>query len=580
MAGSPLLDEYNQTGVVSPGLQEALARARQTMASLGPAPMAGPTAPSPTISAPPEPARSPFLNPAPMPLVGSAPGGPPPPSAAPTLSRSAAPEGPTPLVQHQQNLNRMTAPFQPRYVNRQVEAMGPPAPDSGSDQVMVNHQERNPLAHTSADTGRAGIDQIHSPWLRVPLQVLEAIGRYKMPQLVGALPGTQLHHNLLVDQERQNVAGLEKGASEEAQQKNLVSEANARDNPQPKPPTEQGEGKTITTDQGIMGWNPETKRYDVPMGNPPEKAARAGIPKVIKDSEGYLYRDNGEGEPVPIVVDGKHMQGQLPSEKTPNADDKYRGMLAKIAKGEALTKDEAADKMAFEQWTKMTKTDPGVARMLALAQGRPVQVTGEDGTAHWDLAGHAISTGAQTTSSIPFRAAASTTQSFTSGANATTLNAINTAHAHISQLQEIGDALKNGDIVGVNRIANAFAQQTGQPAPASFQLLKTAVSAELAKTTHGGVATEKETEEISKAINAANSPAQLHGALQAARTLMESKREQLHGQFQQGIQGRPNFGGQPVAGQTVNMKAPDGTVKPVPASQVEHFKSLGAVEVK
>jgi hypothetical protein len=421
------------------------------------------------------------------------------------------------------------------------------------------------MAHTKADTGQSGVGQIKHAGLRIPLQILSALGDAVVPALTMGIPGTQLHHDMLVHNARRNVGDEQAAAAakskqelEAAQTKNLTSEAEERAHPKPKL------GQPILTDQGYVTPN-ETEGTAAPLLGPNGQPLKAGekptaertaIPKIIKDADGYLYRDTGTGEPTPIVVDGQHVKGPMPAPKSPDRDTVYQGILKKIALGEPLSKDEAAEKQAFEEWVKTKVTDPAVARMLALAQGRPVQVTGEDGTAHWDLAGHAIASQSGTTSSIPFRTAAGVARDFTSGPDARTLNAINTAHAHITQLGAIADALKNGDIPLVNRLANAYSQQTGQPAPASFQLVKTAVAAEIAKTTHGGQATLEETREISKAINAANSPEQLAGALGAARTLMESKREQLRGQFEQGKQGQPNFGraGEKAAPPTITTK--------------------------
>ncbi len=54
------------------------------------------------------------------------------------------------------------------------------------------------LIHTHENTGASGIQQIHSPWARIPLQIAEAIGSGFAPGLTAAIPGTQLHHNELV----------------------------------------------------------------------------------------------------------------------------------------------------------------------------------------------------------------------------------------------------------------------------------------------------------------------------------------------------------------------------------------------
>ncbi len=44
----------------------------------------------------------------------------------------------------------------------------------------------------------AGVNQIHNPWARVPLQILSAVGETFAPRLAAALPGTESHHQMLV----------------------------------------------------------------------------------------------------------------------------------------------------------------------------------------------------------------------------------------------------------------------------------------------------------------------------------------------------------------------------------------------
>lgn len=137
--GSPLLDQYNQDGQITPGLQAALDKARQTLA---PAPLAtGVAAPPPNAGTP----------------APSAP-----PAAAPALSQPKPQAQPS---QDQQEFTRLT----------------------------------------TGDTGKSGIEQIHNPWLRTPLRVLDAVGSAFLPGLTMGLPGTQLHHQLLVSQAARNV---------------------------------------------------------------------------------------------------------------------------------------------------------------------------------------------------------------------------------------------------------------------------------------------------------------------------------------------------------------------------------------
>ena len=95
------------------------------------------------------------------------------------------------------------------------------------------------LVHTQANTGTAGVNQIHNPWARVPLQILGAVGAGFAPGLTAAIPGTELHHQMLVREaegglkQQQGIRKAEeeaqgeaaKAGQETAQAANLQSEA-------------------------------------------------------------------------------------------------------------------------------------------------------------------------------------------------------------------------------------------------------------------------------------------------------------------------------------------------------------------
>ncbi len=69
----------------------------------------------------------------------------------------------------------------------------------------------------------AGVNQIHNPWARVPLQILSAVGETFAPRLAAALPGTESHHQMLVGNAENAVkqqAGIREG--EEKAQRNAA----------------------------------------------------------------------------------------------------------------------------------------------------------------------------------------------------------------------------------------------------------------------------------------------------------------------------------------------------------------------
>ncbi|MDE2020694.1 MAG: hypothetical protein KGJ13_10195, partial [Patescibacteria group bacterium] len=132
---------------------------------------------------------------------------------------------------------------------------------------------------------------------------------------------------------------------------------------------------------------------------------------------------------------------------------------------------------------------------------------------------------------------------FTSGDAAKNLTAFNTAIEHAKQLSDAADALQNGNVVALNKIGNALGYQFGSDKTTNFNVIKNALSGEISKVFKGGQATDAEIREVQAPFSAANSPAQLKGAIQNAIALMNSKRGALQQQYQQGIKAQPNFGG-------------------------------------
>lgn len=233
MAGysSPLLDEYNRTGVVTAPLQRALSDARSKLAPALPGGVAatqpGGLVPSPGVPSAAIPAAS----------IGAPASGNP---TAPAVPASAAPAAASPMTPaptgHQQELMRLTKP---------------PLPSS------------DPGAHTAADTGQSGIGQIHNPWLRMPLKILDAIGSSVLPSLTMGLPGTQLHHQLLVNAARGNVKVDEGQQNTEAENKlrgAQTSEAQAKAN-EANQPADKNKPMAVKAGEGI--WNPEKGAWDV-----------------------------------------------------------------------------------------------------------------------------------------------------------------------------------------------------------------------------------------------------------------------------------------------------------------------------
>lgn len=247
-----------------------------------------------------------------------------------------------------------------------------------------------------------------------------------------------------------------------------------------------------------------------------------------------------QGIPIPISEE-ERQQLNLPPGTTSLPLEQYKKAVG--AQTSKLTNVRGANDEF--QLNKLTgkKTALGVGNpQIAAKMAGAVQVADPNnpGNTKYVPMGEAIRQGMAGASSASVKVPASVMKDFTSGTSAKTLNSFNTATDHLKILSDLGDALDNGNYPRINAFANKFATATGGAAPTTFNMAKQAVAGEIAKT-FKGVATEGEIESINKTLSDAQSPAQMKGAINTALTLMNSKRQALLEQYDQGIKGAPAF---------------------------------------
>jgi hypothetical protein len=120
---------------------------------------------------------------------------------------------------------------------------------------------------------------------------------------------------------------------------------------------------------------------------------------------------------------------------------------------------------------------------------------------------------------------------FGTGPQGVKITAFNTAIDHLDTLYQLGEALKNKDMMALNAAANFFGVQTGQPATTMYNQAARIVGAEISKAIVPGVGTGREREETAKAFNAASSPDQLAGADVVAKQLLGGQLASLEQQY-------------------------------------------------
>ncbi len=351
--GNPLLEEYNRTGVVPAALAPVIESVRRKMQpqALGDNPGLPGTSQAPRVS----PTLAPPGTPPPA-LTGDVPRGTSQPLSAGSPDASAPMAGPNPSPAKAE-FNRLT-------------------------HVLTPEEKAGGMAHTTADTGTAGENQIHNPWARNSLKVLDAIGSAFFPALTAGLPGTQLHHNLLVNQARGNVNEEQSVANDEAKRGHLEEETNelnpaqaeeararaaALRNPQDKSkPDVHAMYAAAVADAQKRGMNPaddpkvqETLAAITALNKEPAPAKpdlHVALADAVTDAQKRGVDPSGDAKVQQIlkVLTSEHP----PTEHTANAEEQFVDEYRKSHSGSTI----AQAQRAYKQNEQLpTQRDPDVA---------------------------------------------------------------------------------------------------------------------------------------------------------------------------------------------------------------------------
>src|SRR5581483_11350049 len=201
---------------------------------------------------------------------------------------------------------------------------------------------------------------------------------------------------------------------------------------------------------------------------------------------------------------------------------------------------------AFQAFTKETKTDPAVARTQVFLQ-RPVEVGDPTNPGQTTMVPGTQSYGMPGKSSASVQIPRATEKYMTSGKGGQQITAYNTAIAHLDTLRDMGAALGNGNIQRFNAIAQKWSQETGNPAPASFDAARAALAGEVASALKASGATDQEIAQVEGTFSKAQSPKQINGVIATYQTLLRSKRQALMQQNEAGMKGKPAFNESPSA---------------------------------
>lgn len=153
---------------------------------------------------------------------------------------------------------------------------------------------------------------------------------------------------------------------------------------------------------------------------------------------------------------------------------------------------------------------------------------------------------------------------FATGKNGNSVRSFNVALSHLDALSQLSDALDNGDTQMINKLGNAVGAATGSAAPTNFATAKQLVADEIVKAVTGSAGALGDREGAQKVLDAANSPAQLRGAIQTYQRLMAGQVEGMRHQYS-ATTGKDDFDDKYLSPEVIGMVKRFGTTGGAPA---------------
>ena len=194
-----------------------------------------------------------------------------------------------------------------------------------------------------------------------------------------------------------------------------------------------------------------------------------------------------------------------------------------------------SDGITGEEFLK-TVSKPVAEQVRALAAGRMTFPTGQAiKTPYWQSVLTLVSQYDPTFDAVNYGTRAATRKAFTSGREASSVNALNTVLGHLDSLGVAADKLNNGAFPHLKAASNYLESSIGDSRVKKFEATKKAVVDELVRAWRGTGGTLEDIKTWSSTLDASNSPEQLHGVIGQLGELLESKIESLNDQYRKGM---------------------------------------------
>lgn len=328
----------------------------------------------------------------------------------------------------------------------------------------------------------------------------------------------------------------------------------------PKPNLSSAGDRVYAPDSGM------TDTYAVMMDNKP-----ANVRQEIRTGKFF----GADGKEIDLTKHTITPYAKPEKEEKKQRDDRAIEIFAKPPN--QRTKEENDYLVGYNRYVDLNKIQPGLQRTQLFVNNKPFGYIDPDDPLSVVYGTGAGVMGKRAPASIDYQTAKAVAKDATSGPTSRVLNNINTAYDHTTQFFPIIDALGNGNLAVINQAKQWYERQTGQAAPASLQLVKTALIGEAGKAFTNGALTIDEAHQIGDAMRNSDSPQSLKKVAQDLMNLMASKRHNIHMQVDAGMQGKPYYGDKPEAprpqqGGTVRY-IDNGTPYTIPAEEEAAFLS-------
>jgi hypothetical protein len=310
--------------------------------------------------------------------------------------------------------------------------------------------------------------------------------------------------------------------------------------------------------------------------------------KPYKGADGRYYQSMQDSLTGAIMAEPMP-EGYNPPEQRPlSPGSQYMRALVKQTEGTPLSPEEQAALKSYPEYIRQTSVIPGVARMTAAAQARPMVVVNPDNPQQTMVvsAGKAERGKYATPASVGYQVNVAGHKALIPKGLGSNLAALGTAEDHLKLARGLVDALGTGNIPLFNRASLAWSQALGETAPTDFETVKTSLEGEMARAFTGVGATQREIAAIGASINKANSPQALKSALHYADQTMVARKKNLWAMVQQAGMTMPAGAEAPAPAQrpsggakTFAVRAPNGkTYTFKDQASLDNFKRAAGIK--